>query len=172
MKRNKRIDTHISTPLFTLPLGAIASHDAPTVLAQRNLLRQLTWSMPSGQATARAMDQAALGNKDLSELKAYGFDKSTPLWYYALKEAQVMADGLHLGPVAGQIVAEVLIGLLQTDPNGYLVVQPSWTPTLGSGGTFKMTDFLTYAGVDPATRRSQQPSFACCLRPGRAAHIM
>ena len=41
------------------------------------------------------------------------------------------------------------------NPNGYLVVQPGWTPTLGSGGTFKMTDLLTYAGVDPATRHSQ-----------------
>ena len=44
VKPNKRIDTKISTPLFNLPLGAIASHDPPTALPQRNLLRQLTWS--------------------------------------------------------------------------------------------------------------------------------
>jgi hypothetical protein len=160
VKRNKRIDTHISTPLFTLPLGAIASHDQPTVLPQRNLLRQLTWSMPSGQDVARTMGIAPLGKKDLSELKPYGFDTSTPLWYYTLKEAQVLAQGLHLGPVAGRIVAEVLIGLLQTDPAGYLVAEPSWRPLHGSGGTFGMTDFLTYAGVDPATRHARQPSYA------------
>jgi Animal haem peroxidase len=29
IKRNKQVDTHISTPLFTLPIGAIASHDQP-----------------------------------------------------------------------------------------------------------------------------------------------
>jgi hypothetical protein len=161
VKRNKQVDTHISTPLFTLPLGAIASHDQPTVLPQRNLLRQLTWSMPSGQNVAAAMGVPALGKSDLSELQPYGFDTSTPLWYYALKEAAVMAGALHLGPVAGRIVAEVLIGLMQSDPNSYLVQQGSWQPTLQNPGpNFRMTDFLTYAGVDPATRHAQQPSYA------------
>jgi hypothetical protein len=161
VKRNKQIDTHISTPLFTLPLGAIATGDQPTVLPQRNLLRQLTWSLPSGQAIATEMGVTPISKQDLSELKPYGFDTSTPLWYYALKEAQLLAGGLHLGPVGGRIVAEVLIGLLQSDPNGYLVVNPSWQPTLGSApGSFKMTDLLTYAGVDPATRHAQQPLYA------------
>jgi len=55
VKPNKRIDTKISTALFNLPLGAIASHDAPTALPQRNLLRHLTWQLPSGQSVARAI---------------------------------------------------------------------------------------------------------------------
>ena len=72
-----------------------------------------------------------------------------------------MADGLHLGPVAGRIVAEVLIGLLQTDPNSYHVQNPNWRPTLQNPGEgFRMTDFLTYAGVDPATRHARRPGFA------------
>jgi hypothetical protein len=33
-------------------------------------------------------------------------------------------------------------------------------PTFGSAGTFRMTDFLTFAGVDPATRHVQQPMYA------------
>ena len=89
------------------------------------------------------------------------FQKSTPLWYYVLKEAQVVAKGLTLGPLGGRIVGEVLIGLLQTDPSSFLVVQPAWQPTLPSvGSTFRMTDFLTFAGVDPATRHAQQPDYA------------
>jgi hypothetical protein len=160
VKRNKRIDTHISTPLFTLPLGAIASHDQPTVLPQRTLLRHLTWSLPSGQSIARAMGVRPIDREDLKELKPYDFDRNTPLWYYTLKEAALLADGLHLGPVGGRIVAEVLIGLLQTDRHSYLVAQPDWRPTLGTSGAFAMTDFLTYAGVDPATRHAQQPSYA------------
>jgi hypothetical protein len=153
VKHNKQIDTHISTPLFTLPLGAIVSHDQPTVLPQRNLLRHLTWSMPSGQAIAAAMEITPISKQALRELKPYGFDKSTPLWYYALKEAQLLGQGLHLGPVAGRIVAEVLIGLIQTDPGSYLVAQPSWQPTLQNPGAgFRMTDFLAYAGVDPTSR--------------------
>ena len=153
VRRNKRIDTHLSTPLFTLPLGAISSHDPPTVLAQRNLLRHLTWSMPSGQAIAAAMGAPVIGKQALTELKPYGFDKSTPLWYYALKEAEVLAEGLHLGPAAGRIVAEVLIGLLQTDLGSYLADEPNWQPTLQRPGPgFRMTDFLTYARVDPGSR--------------------
>jgi Animal haem peroxidase len=154
VKHNKLIDTHISTPLFTLPLGAIASHDQPTVLPQRNLLRQLTWSMPSGQSIAKAMGVTPLSKNELSELKPYGFQASTPLWYYALKEAQLYGDaGHHLGPVAGRIVAEVMIGLLETDPAGFLANQPNWQPTVPKAGpTFRMTDFLTYAEVDPQSR--------------------
>jgi Animal haem peroxidase len=163
VKRNKQVDTHISTPLFTLPLGAIASHDQPTVLPQRNLLRQLTWSMPSGQSVAMAMGITPLDKQDLGELKPYGFDTSTPLWYYALKEAQLLASALHLGPVAGRIVAEVLIGLIQSDPNSYVTVSPKWTPSVpikNASLGFRMTDFLTYAGVDPTTRHSQNPTHA------------
>ena len=160
VKRNKRIDTRVSTPLFTLPLGAIASHDGPTVLPQRTLLRHLTWSLPSGQAVAAAMGIDPIRKQDLRELTPYGFDTSTPLWYYALKEAELLEDGLRLCPVAGRIVAEVLIGLLQTDPSSFVLEQPDWQPTLGSGGSFRMTDFLTCAGVDPATRHAQQPADA------------
>jgi len=161
VKPNKLIDTKISTPLFTLPLGAIASHDQPQVLPQRNLLRQLTWSLPSGQKVAGEMGIQPLAAADLAELQPYGFQKSTPLWYYVLKEAQVVARGLTLGPLGGRIVGEVLIGLLQTDPSSFLVVQPAWQPTLPSvGSTFRMTDFLTFAGVDPATRHAQQPAYA------------
>jgi Animal haem peroxidase len=161
VKPNKKIDTKISTPLFDLPLGAIASHDPPQALPQRNLLRQLTWSLPSGQAIAKAMDVEKLTPPDLRDLKPYGFDKSTPLWFYVLREAELRADGLTLGKVGGRIVAEVLIGLIQSDPSSYLAREPDWTPTLTSAGSaFRTTDFLTFAGVDPATRHTVSPERA------------
>jgi Animal haem peroxidase len=155
VKPNKKIDTKLSTPLFNLPLGAIASHDPPTSLAQRNLLRHLTWQLPSGQRVARAIGVPSLSSADLSELAPLGagFERSTPLWYYVLKEAEVAADGLHLGPIGGRIVAEVLLGLLQSDPGSHLNAKRRWRPTLPSKtGSFRMTDFLTFAGVDPASR--------------------
>src|SRR6185312_12419422 len=49
-----------------------------------------------------------------------------PLWFYILKEAEHVGDGTAtgkgrtLGPVGGRIVAEVLVGLLQKDPDSYL----------------------------------------------------
>jgi Animal haem peroxidase len=155
VKPNKKIDTRISTTLFHLPLAAIASQDPPTALPQRNLLRHLTWQLPSGQRIARAMGIRPLAPSQLHELVALGvgFERSTPLWYYVLKEAELLADGLHLGPVGGRIVAEVFIGLLETDPGSYLTAQPRWRPTLThNGGAFRMTDFLSFAGVDPRSR--------------------
>ena len=155
VKPNKRIDTKLSTPLFNLPLGAIASHDPPTALPQRNLLRHLTWELPSGQSVARALRTPPLAEGELDELAelGVGFERSTPLWYYVLKEAEVVADGLHLGPVGGRIVTEVFVGLLESDPGSYLAAQPAWQPTLPKQGRdFRMTDFLTFAGVDPGNR--------------------
>jgi hypothetical protein len=153
VRPNKRLDRRISTPLFNLPLGAIASGDAPTALPQRNLLRHLTWGIPAGQRIAQTMGNPML---HLQELADYGvaLENQTPLWYYVLAEAELLANGLTLGPTGGRIVGEVFIGLLQLDPNSYLRVQPSWRPTLPSQtpGTFKMADLLRFARVDPASR--------------------
>jgi len=171
VKPNKQMDTHISSPLFTLPLAAIASHKAPTALMQRNLLRHITWSMPSGQNIARTIGAEPLAAGDLDELAVYDMqlERHTPLFYYMLKEAALVPNsdigkntgGFHLGPVGGRIVAEVVIGLLQSDPTSYLVQQPGWVPTLQRpGAAFRMTDFLTFAGVDPASRRARRPDFA------------
>ena len=159
VKPNKRIDTKISTPLFNLPLATIASHQPPTSLAQRNLLRQVTWSMPSGQSIAREMDVEPLSASELSELGGYGLglERSTPLWYYVLKEAAARANGLTLGPVGGRIVGEVIVGLLQHDRASFLTREPFWKPSLPTlngqvTGDFRMIDFLAFAGVDPASR--------------------
>lgn len=82
MKPNKLIDTKLSTPLFNLPLSAIASGDQPTVLVQRTLLRHITWSLPSGQEIARKMGAVPLAAGDFPELAGYGLglDASTPLF--------------------------------------------------------------------------------------------
>jgi hypothetical protein len=158
VKPNKAIDTKISTPLFNIPLRAIASGDPPTSLPQRNLLRHLTWQVPSGQAIAREMGLSPLPAQSLAELQRIrpSFMTSTPLWYYVLKEAELVTGGRQLGPVGGRIVAEVFIGLLQTDPGSYLNKNPAWQPTLptrsGSAADFNMVDFLTFAGVDPMSR--------------------
>jgi len=122
----------------------------------RTLLRHVTWELPSGQALARRMGVTGLGAADLDELAHFGLglERSTPLWYYVLKEAELVEDGLHLGPVGGRIVAEVVVGLLQSDPESYLSYDPRWRPTLPGRdrGDFRMVDFLTLAGVDPTSR--------------------
>jgi hypothetical protein len=152
VRPNKRIDTHISTPLFRLPLGAIADGTPPTALPQRNLLRHLTWSLPSGQAIARAMGVPVLDN--LPELREFGFDRATPLWYYTLREAETLGDGITLAGASARLIGEVFVGLLQLDPESYLKQQPNWKPTLPSrnAGRFGMVDLLEFAKVDPVSR--------------------
>ena len=163
IRPNKLIDTKISTPLFNLPIGAIAGGVGPgdpVSLPQRNLLRQVTWGMPSGQSIAKAMNAEVLSPNDevLKKLREYHLDleESTPLWFYVLREGAVLGNGLNLGPVGGRIVGEVFIGLLQLDRDSYLW-ERGWRPSLPtrSGrvtGDFRMIDFLTFAGVDPTSR--------------------
>jgi hypothetical protein len=159
VRPNKLIDAKISTPLFHLPIGAIAGVETGvTALPQRNLLRQVTWGLPSGQSIARHLRVPALSTTDLAELRSFvlDLDAATPLWYYILKEAQIVEGGVRLGPVGARIVGEVIIGLLQLDHRSFLSM-PQWRPTLPtrSGqvtGDFQMIDFLTFAGVDPISR--------------------
>ena len=162
VKPNKIIDARISTPLFLLPTGTIAGFEPgqPISLPARNLLRGVTWSLPSGQSIAREIGADPLTRSELSQFSPFGFnlDRSTPLWVYCLQEGFSREDGLTLGPVGGTIVGEVIIGLLELDRNSYLSADRGWKPTLPqrSGrvtGEFRMVDFLTFAGVAPTPAR-------------------
>jgi hypothetical protein len=150
---NKRLDTAISTALFTLPLQTIPGEETnPVSLPHRNLLRHLTWGIPSGQAIAEEIRAAPLTRSDLSDVQALGLADSTPLWFYVLREAQLQHDGLQLGDVGADIVGRVFIAMLALDRNSYLAENPRWRPTLPdqSGnvtGQFTIVDLLTFAGV-------------------------
>ena len=93
VRRNKKIDTTLSSVLFNL-LGQAPG--TPTSLATRNLLRNLTMEVPSGQSIASAMSLPALAPGDLSDLQPLNLHTRTPLWFYILREAQVTAGGEHL----------------------------------------------------------------------------
>lgn len=152
VKLNKLIDTKLSTPLFTLPFGAPgnpAAGDPPATLAGRNLLRHLTFSLPSGQDVARAMSETPLAPADFHPtVRSLGFEKQTPLWLYILQEAETREGGARLGPIGGRIVAEVFIGLLQGDRKSYLRQDPLWTPTYATpSGVFEIQELLHKAGA-------------------------
>ncbi len=151
---NKKIDTKLSSPLFLLPGSrGIAVPGLPgdgvQSLASRNLMRHVNFGIPSGQAIARVMGVRALTPAQLAELAPLGMDRSTPLWYYLLKEAEVFENGLRMGPVGSRIVGEVFIGLIKADRDSYLSVNRNWKPTLPSAkaGDFEITDLLKFAGV-------------------------
>jgi len=155
VRPNKKIDTKLSSMLMHLlgsrgPAPGMPS-DGVQSLASRNLMRHVNFGLPSGQAIARVMSVRALTPAQLTELQPYSMDRSTPLWYYILKEAELLENGEHLGPVGGRIVGEVFIGLLRADRSSYLASERHWRPTLPSAtpGEFRMTDLLTFAGVVP-----------------------
>jgi Animal haem peroxidase len=152
---NKKIDSKLSTVVMLLPGSRGPAPGLPSdgvqSLPSRNLMRHVNFGIPSGQAIAKKMGVPALTPAQLDELKPFDMDKSTPLWYYILKEAEVMEKGLRLGPVGGRIVGEVFIGLLKADESSYLAAQPRWKPVLPAArrGDFRITDLLTFAGVVP-----------------------
>jgi hypothetical protein len=153
MQKAYRIDQQLVNPLGSLP-PAIAS--SPSSLAERNLIRGLRLGLPSGQSVARAMDVEPLGDADLrvgaedeqvpiTDLGA-DFRHNAPLWYYILREAEVFHEGNQLGPVGGRIVAEVFVGILDSDRMSYQSVDPSWKPDLANAdGTFGMADLIRFA---------------------------
>lgn len=146
----KRIDTKVVHPLIDLPeaiTGVVEVADYRS-LAVRDLQRAVALDLPSGEEIARAMGETPLTPEQVG-LVVGGWRGETPLWYYILKEAEVLRGGEQLGPVGGRIVAEVLIGLIAADPTSYLAQDPDWTPVFPAAqpDTFTMRDLLRFAGV-------------------------
>ena len=158
VRPNKRIDTTLSTPLFQLPRSAIAGEGGPI-----RFHSAICCGISRGSCR-RAVDRAGDAGAGAVERRPRGIgalganlDRSTPLWFYILREAHVIAQGRTLGPVGGRIVGEVLIGLMQLNRNSFLRANPRWRPTLPNRlgqqtDDFRMVDFLTFAGVAPAQR--------------------
>jgi len=146
LQRARKIDTRLAFPLSTVP-----GTGSPNALAERNLLRGFALELPTGQRVAQAMGLEPVvlpefGPNDFGGL----FWRRAPLWYYILKEAEVVGGGARLGPVGGRIVAEVLLGLLKGDRFSYVNAEPMWTPDLPAAepGTFTLADLVKFT-LDP-----------------------
>ncbi|HTR68124.1 MAG TPA: heme peroxidase family protein [Terriglobales bacterium] len=159
-----KIDSSLVNPLSTLP-PSVASN--PSSLPERNLLRGFRMQLPSGQSVARAMGMDPIPDEQLKVGKANESDTPTnkkitdisprfannaPLWFYVLAEAQQQFKKndtpIHLGPVGGRIVGEVIAGLLLEDSHSYLRLDPKFKPNpklAGKNGEFKMANLLEQA---------------------------
>ena len=163
--KTRKIDTRLAGEL--LNLGFLP---APTSLAERNLKRGVAYQLPSGQDVAREMGISVVRPSEMpadvrEKLTSLGLAEATPLWYYILLESEVRENGERLGDVGAQIVADVMIGLIQLDPDSYLNSMERnasgeiipWTPHLDSivPGQFTLADMVNIAGWD---RRDNPPS--------------
>jgi hypothetical protein len=149
VNRSMRIDPFLARPLRSVPPGMEA-------LALMNLQRGRKLKLPAGRDVAERIGEKPLTDEQVldplvhqvPDAIAKALLKATPLWYYVLCEASSAAglNGLHLGPVGGRIVAEVLVGLLEGDDTSYLNAKEAWKPVLPKAGDdFTMADLVRYA---------------------------
>ncbi len=163
----RKIDPKIAKGLFNLQLEGAGPNTFFSHLAQRNLVRGYSLSLPTGQAVAKAFGLEPLTKETLIDqesdqelkkaLEEGNFGNHTPLWYYLLKESALQTDGNALGAVGSNIVAETLVGLVKADPNSYLnnfqdpAVQPDGihikTKTGEKAVISTIGDIISFAGV-------------------------
>jgi hypothetical protein len=150
-RKPRKIDTKLSLPLASLPPNVVPPTDPTVHLAVRNTLRGKHVGLPSGQQVAKSMRVNVLSNAALGLSNDPGWGGEAPLWFYILKEAELPPyNAERLGAVGGRIVAEVLVGLLQRDPNSYLYLDAAWKPApplAPASGQFTFVDLLKYAGA-------------------------
>jgi hypothetical protein len=155
---SSKIDTSTLNPFAELLPPGVAAKTAS--MAFRHLQRGLRIGLPSGQSISTFMEippipderlAVGLRNKQLIAL-SLRFRNNAPLWYYVLAEAQqqfVNDDTpIGLGPVAGRIVGEVLIGLMLANPRSFLRADPTFQPyekLRSAKGEFRMADLLRQA---------------------------
>jgi hypothetical protein len=141
------INTAIVKPLHNLddPTKRLHNPHSPTEtqphLPTRTLLRGARANLPTGQEVAenlvakgllKASDvlkgekltaSVASTNDDSGKVVAASpvLQQQTPLYYYLLKEAEVLGSANRtLGPVGSRIVAEVIETVLRADPTSYI----------------------------------------------------
>lgn len=132
-EKTGKLDTKLSSDLLQLPSNVDNQRRS---LASRNLLRGQSFLLPSGEEVARRLERP---ETEISQIAgASGLNGGTPLWFYILKEAELIgreeidgtrSPGEGLGPIGATIVAETIIGLIELDPRSWLSNDRSWTPS-------------------------------------------
>ncbi len=182
LNRTRPIDTALAIELTFLPEFPDAGDHAS--LAIRNLLRARLVGLPSGQAVAEAMHVAALTPEQVLEgrhatvLREHGFDTQTPLWYYILKEAEVLHGGERLGPVGSRLLVETFVGLIEASQISILSSDnEGWAPMLPAqqSGHFTMVDLLLFVNdLNPLgpNRQPLPPDTIYLVQPGDTLGII
>ncbi len=137
VQRAGRLDTKLASDLLALP--AKVDPDGRS-LATRNMVRGQSFLLPAGETVAREIGRSTTEIEQISDAARAdepGLRGGTPLWYYILKEADLIGrenlDGTRepgegLGPVGATLVAETIIGLIELDPRSWLGANRNWRP--------------------------------------------
>ena len=138
----KKIDSKIAPAFHDIPFLKHEKDIRQRSLIFRNLKRGVVYGLPSGESVAKRLCLEPLRIPETEKLCLSG----TPLWFYILKEAEMLHDGEHLGPVGSRIFGEVFFTILKSDPNSYLVQHPKWEPNgLGNDrGVFGFKELINF----------------------------
>ncbi|MEN3332209.1 MAG: hypothetical protein V7641_1574 [Blastocatellia bacterium] len=152
----RKIDTSLSPGLRSFKdfISTVIADPDLRSLPVLDLIRGSRLGLPTGQDVAGALKVDPLAATKIANgphqeiLKTHHFDEQTPLWYYILKEAEVLHEGKCLGPVGSRIVAETVIELMWVSQHSILK-EPNWRPELWQKkeGEFGMADLLVFANV-------------------------
>ena len=158
--QSRKIDELLTDELLNLP-GPVVEDPDPLnqSLPFRNLVRGRSLGLPSGQAVARLLCdsdypvemtdlklETAQGWKGLKPAIRQELREATPLFYYILRESNVVHKGQHLGPVGSAILMEVFGGILSLCTDSFLSDR-SWSPSEEVASTdhrLTLADVLKY----------------------------
>jgi len=169
------IDTFISKGLYQVPMGTLKLFNSANLpelakpvleslkqglrLPLITLLRGAAMRLPSGQAVANAFAVDRLSEAELTEdserhttrqgqiLIDGGLTRSTPLWYYVLRDAEVRENGNHLGLTGSHLIAETIFAALQDDQESYVhLPESSQMPPVWEYGN-KKEQFLSLSAL-------------------------
>jgi hypothetical protein len=160
INKARQFDPFLAGPLAGQPapnpeLSGIPNVPPPASLPVRNLERGRSFGLPSGQAAARYMCVRSLTEEEVGSgpdgevAVRNNLHRESPLWYYILKEAQILGGTKHLGPTGSRIVAETFVAMLLADGMSFLACNRHWKPFLGPRpGEFTLADLIDFAVRD------------------------
>jgi len=126
-------DWTVEPAQFTPPLSTLANEDPGIFreMARRTLREGVRLGLASAQDCIRTIaartwiEIPRLTPEELTSgatgaaLRDGDMVEQTPLWFYLHKEAEVLGQNGRLGPLGSTLVADTLLGLIQSDPGSY-----------------------------------------------------
>lgn len=166
------IDTHLAPQLHALPVclrddmctGVVAEQPKFDLAAQTMDRGRDVWLSGAQQAIALANQLPGFAIPTLSTDQLFpeseglaglvddypALAEATPLWYYVLREAELLAGGLSLGPLGGRILMETIHAAISASEDS--ILDTDWEPQLRSADVTKFTMpdlILSCAKPDP-----------------------
>jgi hypothetical protein len=166
-----KIDTILAQPLTSIPGIAIPQHTGDLKprsnnLASLSLVRGGSLDLSSAETVAGDIlhKLGARGSPDfpilttelcqnepigVQQLLKTDFLNNTPLWFYTLKEAEILGCGQHLGPLASRIVMETIHAAIEESPVSILTADWVPDPTLNPSNAdrYTLSDLIAFAGL-------------------------